>query len=207
MLQNYHQSPHHRSSALHHSSSSAITLSKTNNKKFSYEDEEQANKKLQLTTTDLFLWKAQKTNEEIEATFQLINLPESHTPAGKVNLQHLQRLDFPVLKYQVQELVEFSIKMLRTTQFCTLNFTQRVTQRLISLLAKNYNPVAYHNFSHAFYFTMVPTPSFSSSINASNANSPSNIFVRTRSISTSQSLDFLMISITVHPSRCRRFYQ
>jgi hypothetical protein len=75
-----------------------------------------------------------------------------------------------VLKYQVNDLVDFSIKILRTTQFCNLNFTERVTKRLVTLLAKNYNAVAYHNYSHAFYFTMVNNPRFSWSTSASTGN-------------------------------------
>lgn len=64
-------------------------------------------------------------------------------------------MNFPVLRYKVKELVDFSIKILRTSQFCQSNFTERVTKKLVTLLARNYNAVSYHNYSHAFYFTML----------------------------------------------------
>lgn len=41
---------------------------------------------------------------------------------------------------------------------------------MVTMIARNYNLVAYHNFSHAFYLTLVIPSLFSSTINASKKN-------------------------------------
>ncbi len=68
---------------------------------------------------------------------------------------------------------------------------------MVTLLAKNYNVVAYHNFSHAFYFTMVKLFLFSSLTNVLHNNFHLSIFVTIRSTSIFWWLDSAMISITV----------
>jgi len=96
-----------------------------------------------------------RNKEEIEQSLELVKWMGKEERDGKVRIEELQDLSFPVLKYRIKDLVEFSTQILRTSQFCNLNYTEKVTKRLVKLLAMNYNSVAYHNFSHAFYFTLV----------------------------------------------------
>lgn len=110
---------------------------------------------MQSTTTELFFRRAMRNKEEIEASLELIQWMGKAENDGKIKMEELKELSFPVLKYRIKDLVQFSTQILRTSQFCNLNYTEKVTKRLVKLIAMNYNSVAYHNFSHAFYFTLV----------------------------------------------------
>lgn len=78
---------------------------------------------MESTTTELFFRKAMRSKEEIEESLELVKCMGKEEWDGKVKMEELQSLAFPVLKYRIKDLVEFSAQILRTSQFCNLNYT------------------------------------------------------------------------------------
>ena len=77
------------------------------------------------------------------------------TESRSINVQTLLSTDFPVLNYRLKDLIEYAKIMLETSQFCKINFPGKIVRKMVTLIASNYQHVAYHNFSHAFSLALV----------------------------------------------------
>ena len=58
---------------------------------------------------------------------------------------------FEALAYTNKELVDFSLKIFEHENLCNkLKINSKVLENLITSIAKHYNVVPYHNFTHGF---------------------------------------------------------
>ena len=85
-------------------------------------------------------------------------------------------LNFNILEYKNSELSQISYKIFECLNFNeALNINDETLKRLIQNMAKNYNILGYHNFSHAFsLFQMICHTYFISEFK--NFVSPANLF-------------------------------
>ena len=139
----------------HHRTSSTTTLPSQAKHQLQQQQLE-AQLKLTLSTIDLYHWKLDHMPPacNLPSTLALLN----HTPrnnAKSVTALELTQKGFPVLDYSIKELVEFSVKILQTSQFGRLNFSEKLLRRTVNLVAGHYHSIAYHNFSHGFSVMMV----------------------------------------------------
>jgi len=95
-----------------------------------------------------------RRQNDFPSSFSLIK-SQSIADAKYVSLHHMQQRHFPVLQYKVKDLVNFAVKLIKTSSFAKTKISDQSLHKMVAVLAKSYNPVAYHNFSHAFTLTMV----------------------------------------------------
>ena len=133
---------------------------------------------------DLYLPLCKLNKNNFSSITNLITTETLHN-VHNVTVEDLTRNEFPVLKYSIQSLVEFSKTMLETSQFCRINFPGKIVRKIVNLIADNYHSVAYHNFSHAFSLMLVSLSLSSSTSSVSSNPSGSNTSTQNNSIFTS----------------------
>jgi len=84
--------------------------------------------------------------------FRLITLQQ---PKLFISLQDLDQIEFPTLSYTISELISFSKMIVEATPERKLIGRSFNLNKLINLIADNYNITAYHNFTHAFSLLLV----------------------------------------------------
>lgn len=106
-------------------------------------------------TTDLKNFKAKYRIKDESPTISCLRLIKTHTPKMFISLEDLNKVNFPVISYSINDLVNFSRLILDSSSERRIIAKSFNTTRLIQLLAENYNVTAYHNFTHAFSLLLV----------------------------------------------------
>lgn len=115
-------------------------------------------------TTDLKNFKEKYQIEDQSPPISCLRLIKTHPPKMFISLEDLNKVNFPVISYSINDLVNFSRLILDSSPERRIIAKSFNTTRLIQLLAENYNVTAYHNFTHAFSLLLVTSILFSSYI-------------------------------------------
>ena len=97
--------------------------------------------------------KITESSHKFPSSFALINVPKKNP---NVTLKELTELNFSVLSYSIQDLINFSTEILYSNSYAKSIFTRQQTEELVTAIATCYNKISYHNFSHAFSLMQVP---------------------------------------------------
>jgi hypothetical protein len=113
-------------------------------------------------STDLKNFKEKYQIEDQFPPVSCLKLIKTHPPKMFISLEDLNKVNFPVISYSINDLVNFSRLILDSSPERRMIAKSFNTTRLIQLLAENYNVTAYHNFTHAFSLLLVPSILYSS---------------------------------------------